>query len=409
MEKVAIQHSDQFYQRGLGLKKEVQGILKKDYYSNVVEFLRENDFAIAAGDLSLYLAQEFGFCYGVDRAVDYAYQTRERFPERRIFLTGEIIHNPHVNNRLIEMGVQFLSGQYSDGTTIDALLPEDVVILPAFGVSINQFQDLKKKKCVLVDTTCGSVLNVWKRVAFYAQNNYTSIIHGKYYHEETIATSSQALKYPGGKYLVVRNMEEADKVCRYILHGVDKRQFFSDFSKSISPNFDPDTDLVKIGVANQTTMLSSESLEIAEKFKQAIQKKFGTDRLDEYFQTFDTICSATQDRQDAVIKLVQREPLDLMLVIGGFNSSNTNHLADLTSKYTKTYHIDDPECLLNAGEIRHKKIRSDETVVTKNWLPAGSVKIGLTAGASTPNNKIGQVVGKVFAFRGKDVETIINR
>ncbi len=399
--------SSQFYQRGLGLKKEVQGILKKDYYSNVVEYLRANDFKIQDGDLTIHLAQEFGFCYGVDRAVDYAYQTREKFPDRRIFLTGEIIHNPHVNNRLIEMGVLFLSGQYSNGTTVTDLKAEDVVILPAFGVSIVEFQELKKQGCILVDTTCGSVLNVWKRVDYYAQNSYTSIIHGKYYHEETIATSSQALKYANGKYLIVRSMEEAQMVLDYVLNGGDKRKFMETFSEAMSPGFEPDRDLQKVGLANQTTMLSSESLAIAEELKKVFIKKFGVEKLDEHFQTFDTICSATQERQDAVINLVKKQKLDLMIVIGGFNSSNTNNLAEITSQHTTTYHIDDPESLLNKNKIRHKVIGGQEIETTENWLSEECLQIGMTAGASTPNNKIGEAIEKIMTFRNIDLERLM--
>jgi len=400
--------SPQFYQRGLGVKKEVQGILKKDYHSNLVEYLRGNNFKLKGGDLTIHLAKEFGFCYGVDRAVDYAYQTREKFPDRRIFLTGEIIHNPHVNNRLIEMGVLFLSGQYSSGTTIADLKGEDVVILPAFGVSIIEFQELKKRGCILVDTTCGSVLNVWKRVEYYAQNGYTSIIHGKYSHEETIATSSQALKYANGKYLIVRSMQEAQMVLDYILAGGDKKRFLDYFSKAVSPGFDPDRDLRKVGLANQTTMLSSESLAIAEELRKVFVKKFGGEKLNEHFQTFDTICSATQDRQDAVIDLVKKRKLNLMIVIGGFNSSNTNHLAEITSQHTTTYHIDDPESILNKNRIRHKLIGSEEIETTESWLPAGRLQIGITAGASTPNNKIGEAIEKIMTFRNIDLEQLMS-
>jgi len=413
-EDVALNESDesktlQFYQRGLGLKKEVAEILKRDYHSQLVEELRARNFQLQAGDVVIYLAKEFGFCYGVDRAVDYAYQTREKFPDRRIFLTGEIIHNPHVNNRLIEMGIQFLSGQYSNGVSIDDLQPHDVVILPAFGVSVTQFQELKKRGCILVDTTCGSVLNVWKRVEYYAQHGYTSIIHGKYYHEETIATSSQALKYADAKSLVVRNMEEAQFVCEYILRGGNKTNFMQRFAKAASPNFDPDRDLDKIGVANQTTMLSSESLAIAEELKKVMIEKFGAENLDKHFQNFDTICSATQERQDAVLEMVKKHDLDLMVVIGGYNSSNTNHLAVMASQYCKTFHIDDPACMLNGEQIRHKRIGSDEILTTSGWLPEGKLKIGMTAGASTPNNKIGEAIEKILSFRGVEIDQILRR
>jgi 4-hydroxy-3-methylbut-2-enyl diphosphate reductase len=400
--------ASQFFQKGLGLKKEVADILRRDYHSRLVEEIRARDYSLHVDDLTIYLAREFGFCYGVDRAVDYAYQTREKFPDRRIFLTGEIIHNPHVNRRLIEMGIQFLSGQYSDGVTFDDLQPEDVVILPAFGVSVGQFRELQKLGCILVDTTCGSVLNVWKRVEFYAKNGYTSIIHGKYFHEESIATSSQALKYPGGKYLIVRNMGEALIVCDYILNRGDKEKLMDQFAKAASPNFDPDRDLDKIGVANQTTMLSSESLAIADEFQKVMLKKFGAENLDAHFQNFDTICSATQERQDAVLEMVRKNKLDVMLVIGGYNSSNTNHLAVMASQHCPTFHIDDPSCMISADKIRHKQIGAAEIITTSNWLRDGSLKIGMTAGASTPNNKIGEALERLLTLRGVDVEAIFN-
>ncbi|MCI0695633.1 4-hydroxy-3-methylbut-2-enyl diphosphate reductase [candidate division KSB1 bacterium] len=394
--------STQYFQKGLGLKAVAQGLLERDYHSHIVDYLRRHDFTLRIADMEIHLAQEFGFCYGVDRAVEYAYQAREKFPDRRIFLTGEIIHNPHVNRRMIEMGIGFLSGQYSNGVSAENLAPEDVVILPAFGVTINEFKQLSAAGCILVDTTCGSVLNVWKRVEQYARDGFTSVIHGKYFHEETKATSSQATKYPGGHYLVVRNMEEAERVCDFILGKLSREELLAHFVKAISPGFDPDLHLQKIGVANQTTMLSSESLAIAERLKQAILSKYGAD--DAHFRNFDTICSATQDRQDAVMKLVTSHQLDLMLIVGGYNSSNTNHLAALASQYTRAYHIEDPRCLMSAELIRHKPFGQSEEVETRDWLAAGPVKIGLTAGASTPNNKIGETVVRLAELRGEKVE-----
>ncbi len=396
-----------FFQRGLGLKKEVQEILKREYYSDLVEYLRAHDFKLTMEGTTVHLAREFGFCYGVDRAVDYAYQTREKFPDRRIFLTGEIIHNPHVNQRMLDMGIEFLGGQYSNGTDHDDLSEADVVVLPAFGVSIQEYEGLKQRNCILVDTTCGSVLNVWKRVTYYARNGYTSIIHGKYFHEETIATSSQALKYPDGRYLVVRDMQEAQAVCEYVLAGGDKQAFLKRFENAVSDGFDPDLHLQKVGVANQTTMLSSESLAIADKLEAVMQKKHGSKNLDEHFLTFDTICSATQDRQDAVLDLVDKEKLDLMLVIGGFNSSNTNHLAVIAARHVPTYHIADPGCLLSSDEIKHKRIGSQEIVATTGWLPHGKAVIGITAGASTPNLRIGEAIEKILVYRGVDLNKVI--
>jgi len=395
--------SQQYYQKGLGLKKVAQELLEQDYHSNIVDYLRAHNFTLRLGDMDVHLAQEFGFCYGVDRAVEYAYQARAKFPARRIFLTGEIIHNPHVNRRMLEMNIGFLSGQYKNGGGVEGLSPEDVVILPAFGVTMPELQRLRAIGCILVDTTCGSVLNVWKRVEQYARDGFTSVIHGKYYHEETRATSSQATKL-GGAYLVIRDMSEAEKVGDFILGKLPRGEFLKRFACCISSGFDPDLHLQKIGVANQTTMLSSESLAIAEKLKQTMIAKHHAETIDQYFRTFDTICSATQDRQDAIIKLVTTQKLDIMLVIGGYNSSNTTHLAALANQYTKTYHLDDPRCLVNVEVIRHKPCGSNTEIESRDWLPAGPVTIGLTAGASTPNNKIGEAVSRLARLRGLEAE-----
>lgn len=395
--------ASQYFQKGLGLKTVAQGLLEQDYHSHIVDYLRAHDFMLRIADLEIHLAQEFGFCYGVDRAVEYAYQARAKFPERRIFLTGEIIHNPHVNRRMLEMGIGFLSGQYQNGG-FEKLTAADVVILPAFGVTMQEFNRLKALGCILVDTTCGSVLNVWKRVEQYARDGFTSVIHGKYHHEETQATSSQATKYPGGHYLVVRDMAETERVAAFILGQSAREEFLQTFAKSMSPGFKPELHLQKIGVANQTTMLSSESLAIAERLKQTMSAKYGADAVDQHFRTFDTICSATQDRQDAIVKLMTAHQLDMMLVIGGYNSSNTTHLAALAGQYTKTYHVDDPRCFTNVEVIRHKPYGRNEEIETRDWLPAGPLKIGLTAGASTPNNKIGEAVARLARLRGQEVE-----
>jgi 4-hydroxy-3-methylbut-2-enyl diphosphate reductase len=289
------------------------------------------------------------------------------------------------------MGVHFL-------TDYDALQRDDVVILPAFGATASQIETLKKKGCVLVDTICGSVLNVWKRVEGYAQEGFTAVIHGKYYHEETQATSSRVLGYPAGKYLVVLNMEETKIVCDYIRHGGEKEGFLKKFEKRVSPGFDPETDLAFVGVANQTTMLMSESLAIAEELKKALLDRYGAEAIGGHFRNFDTICSATEDRQNA-IKELQDKGLDLMLVVGGFNSSNTNHLAKMASSFLRAYHIEDADGILNDLEIRHKPFGSFETVLATGWLPSGPVKIGITSGASTPNQVLGEVVEKILSFR----------
>src|SRR6185295_1725560 len=259
------------FRKGLDLKHAVAGMLADNYHSDIVERIKAEDFTHRAGRLTVHLAREFGFCYGVDRAVDYAYQTRERFPDRAVFLTGEIIHNPHVNEKLRTMGIRFLSDA---GESLDALGPSDVVILPAFGVTVAMLASLDRRGCTLIDTTCGSVLNVWKNVRRYAEGGFTSIIHGKVWHEETQATASQAVQY-GGTYLVVFDRAETDVVCNYVRRGGDPAAFLERFRNATSPGFDPDVDLQRIGLANQTTMLMSESLEIGDMIRDSMLARYG--------------------------------------------------------------------------------------------------------------------------------------
>jgi 4-hydroxy-3-methylbut-2-enyl diphosphate reductase len=384
------------FRKGLDLKDAVAGQLAENYHSALVAAIKENDFRYRSGRLEIHLAREFGFCYGVDRAVDYAYQARTRFPNQTVFLTGEIIHNPHVNEKLRALGIRFLT---DPGETLDALGPDDVVILPAFGVTIAMLQTLSARGCTLVDTTCGSVLNVWKNVKRYAQDGATSIIHGKHWHEETQATASQATQYPAGHYLVVYDKTEAAVVCDYIRQGGDRTAFLARFEKAFSPGFDPDTHLGRIGLANQTTMLMSESIEIGEMFRDAMRDRHGETALAERYRAFDTICSATQDRQDAVIRLLADQTLDLMVVIGGYNSSNTCNLAHICAEHVPTYHIADPTCLVSPSTIRHKPVGESNEVEHEGWLPAGGpLRIGLTSGASTPDNLVERVVRTLDAF-----------
>ena len=380
------------FKKGLDLKQEVAPVLAGSYGSGFVATVKESDYQFTSGRLTVHLAREFGFCYGVDRAVDYAYQARHRFPDRQVFLTGEIIHNPHVNNELRARGVRFLSDA---GESLDRLAPEDVVILPAFGTTVELLEDLVGRGCTLVDTTCGSVLNVWKNVKRYAADGHTAVIHGKYWHEETRATASQALHSGGGAYLVVLDRAEAATVCDYIRHGGDASALLKRFEHAVSPGFDPDTHLQRVGCANQTTMLSSESLEIGEMFRQAMRDRHGDAQLAARFRTFDTICSATQDRQDAVIALLGERPINLMVVIGGYNSSNTCNLARICAEQRPTYHVADATGLVSTSAIRHKPIGGKHEIETTDWLPSGPVSIGLTSGASTPDNIVETVIRRL--------------
>ena len=400
-----------YFRKGFGLKADVQTELSADYDGRVVDALREHDYTLAVGDVTIRLAKEFGFCYGVERAVEYAYQTRRKFPDRRLRLVGEIIHNPHVNEKLRGMGIEILEPNADGQVDFSVIDPADVVILPAFGVSITAFEALRAIGCVLVDTTCGSVLNVWKRVEAYARDGYSALIHGKYYHEETRATASQVMKYPGGAYLIVRDMSEAREVCDYIEGRGSREAFMAKYAKAASPDFDPDVHLRRIGVANQTTMLAKESLAIGEEVGQAIARARGPEARAADFRTFDTICSATQERQDAVIALLE-EPLDVMVVIGGFNSSNTISLAALCAERVPTFHIEDAGGIDPEGGTVHFRAAGVKHVeeTRAGWLPADRpLRVGVTAGASTPNNKIGETVGRILATRGLVLDTAVGR
>jgi 4-hydroxy-3-methylbut-2-enyl diphosphate reductase len=396
------------------MRDEVQHLLDQDYRSEVVDTVRQNGNVLEAEGLLIRLAEEFGFCYGVDRAVDYAFQTREKFPERRIYITGDMIHNASMNDRLRNMGIEFLS-QGFDGRPdekFDSLGAEDVVLLPAFGAPLEWVRKLRERGCIVVDTTCGSVLSVWKRVTRYAQRGFTSIIHGKYYHEETKATASQTTKDGGnGKYLIVRNLKESAYVVDFILGRMSSKELKERLGHAMSAGFNPEEDLQKIGVANQTTMLMSETMAVGEKLRRAMAERYGEENLEEHFELFDTICSATQDRQDALFALLEY-PLDIAVIIGGYNSSNTNNLAIIASeRVPKSYHISSGECI--EGEcIRHKpagtSLDATQEVEELDWLAAeGEVRIGLTAGASTPNSQIGLAIGRILEARGLTPQEVL--
>ncbi|MFQ5529626.1 MAG: 4-hydroxy-3-methylbut-2-enyl diphosphate reductase [Gemmatimonadota bacterium] len=389
-----------YFRRGLGLRAEVKPVLESEYGSDLVAAIKESDYELRVGRLTFRMAHSLGFCYGVDRAVEYAYETCRKFPDHRVYLVGEIIHNPHVNRRLQDMGVTFLYPDEAGEFDFSDVTPDDVVVIPAFGVKLSDFEALRDIGCVLVDTTCGSVLHVWKRVEGYARDGFTAIVHGKFYHEETRATSSQVLRHPGGTYLVVRDMVDTQTVCDFIRGEVDSETLLAKFAGKCSEGFDPDIHLQRMGVANQTTMLASESLEIARMIGEAIRDRFGDEELTQRFRSFDTICSATQDRQDAVMELMH-EPPDLMIVVGGYNSSNTTHLAHLCSESARTFHIETDRSVDPAeGTISHRRVTDGEICVEENWLPPGDLSIGLTAGASTPDSLIGRTVERILRTEG---------
>lgn len=395
------EEEERYFRKGLGLRAEVREQVNSEFHSALVGRFREQGFRLVAGSTTFRLAREFGFCYGVERAVDYAYETLRRFPGRRIVLTGEIIHNPGVNKRLRELGLRFLGDPEVPGP--QALGPEDVVLLPAFGVTAPELVALRGRGAIVVDTTCGSVLNVWKNVERYARDGFTSLVHGKVSHEETRATVSRVLLTPGGHYLVVYDMAEARLVADTIRGGpqaLSREAFLARFAGACSPGFDPDLHLARIGVANQTTMLSSESLAIARLVGEALAARLGAEAARSAFRSFDTICSATQDRQDALRDLIEERP-GLLVVIGGYNSSNTGHLVEMAEGKVPAFHIEGPRCLLDARRILHKPVGRKDEVLAEGWLPQGPLTIGLTAGASTPDVVIGAVVERLLELRGE--------
>lgn len=388
------------------IMERVQAQVEQHYRSVVVEKLRASGNVLCAGGLTVRLAKQFGFCYGVERAIDLAYAARKVFQDKKLYILGEIIHNPEVNEQIRRMGIKTLTGEHPEAS-LDDVTAADAVIIPAFGADVSTMNRLKTIGCQLVDTTCGDVLSVWKRVTQYASDQITSIIHGKAWHEETKATSSRALANGPGHYLVVYNLEETDYVCDYIRRGGNKQDFLKKFHGAHSPGFDPDRDLQCIGLANQTTMLRSETEEVQRRLRQAMRDRFGDAELPRRYRFFDTICGATQERQDALGDLLQ-QPLDLMIVVGGYNSSNTSHLVEMSEKKCPTYFIKAASKIISDARIQHFDLHKQKEIETEGWLPARRpVSVGVTAGASCPNNLIEETIRRLFELRGVMLEDLL--
>jgi 4-hydroxy-3-methylbut-2-enyl diphosphate reductase len=376
----------------------VQEQVEQHYRSDIVDKVRRAGGIIEVGDTIVRLAKQFGFCYGVERAIDLAYAARNVFKDRRLFIVGEIIHNPEVNHQIASLGIKNLTGRNKQAEISD-LQPDDIVIVPAFGTELSMLQQIKERGCQIVDTTCGDVMSVWKRVRKYASEAVTSIIHGKAEHEETKATSSRALGDGKGHYLVVLTLADTDYVCNYIRRGGDKQAFLEKFRGGYSPGFDPDIHLRTVGVANQTTMLRGETEEVQRRIRQAIVDRDGADAAAQNFRFFDTICGATQERQDALRELLDIK-MDLLLVVGGYNSSNTSHLAEMGEEKLPTYFVLNASRLLSRNEIKHYNLPEKREVVSHFWLPPGPAVVGITAGASCPNNLIEETLIRLFELRG---------
>ncbi len=383
----------------------VQEQVESHYRSEVVERIRANGGAIRCGGLTIRLAKQFGFCYGVERAIDLAYAAAKVFEGKRLFILGEIIHNPEVNEQIRALGIQNIIGKDGEAS-VAGLTEEDVVIVPAFGTDTGTLARIKEAGCQIVDTTCGDVMSVWKRVRQNATEDITSIIHGKAQHEETKATASRALKDGKGHYLVVLTLAETDAVCDYIRHGGDKAAFLERFKGAYSDGFDPDLHLRRIGVANQTTMLRGETEEVQRRVDAAIRDRDGAERAKENFRFFDTICGATQERQDALRQMLS-EPLDTLIVVGGYNSSNTSHLAEIGEEKLPTFFIRNAGRMETAEAIRHYDLHLKHEIVSPGWLPPLPAVIGITAGASCPNNLIEETVLRLFALYGMEREAVL--
>ena len=400
-------HSRKINLRRPEVMEAVQAQVLSHYRSQLVERIRDKGHVLSAdGLLTIKLAKEFGFCYGVERAIDLAYAARQHYPAPHpIYLLGEIIHNPEVNDQIQKMGIQIIPPKPGE-KELSRLKTDDVVIIPAFGTEVGTRKRLETMGCILVDTTCGDVMSVWKRVRQYSKETVSSIIHGKAKHEETKATTSQATAYGTGHYLVVYNLDETDYVCGYIVNGGDKSEFMERFKGACSSGFDPDVHLDAVGVANQTTMLRGETEEVQRRIKDAMARKYGAGEVDKHFRFFDTICGATQDRQDALEKLL-REPMDLLLVIGGYNSSNTSHLAEMGEAKLPTFFIKNANMMESENLIRHYNLHLHKEVQTRDWLPLGKITVGITAGASCPNNLIEDAIRRLFQLRGISVHELL--
>ena len=387
--KHAIQHSGRYNRRGFESPTKRAKTLGQSYQSELIASIRENNFTFQEGRLKIQLAKSFGFCWGVERAVAMAYETRRHYPKETIWMTNEIIHNPSVNNHLSRMNVKIISAK-NGIKDFSEVSHGDVVILPAFGATVQEMQLLHEKECHIIDTTCPWVSKVWHSVEKHKKHTFTSIIHGKYKHEETLATTSFA-----GTYLVVFDLAEAEYVSNYILGNVNKDEFMKKFSKACSSGFDPDIHLERIGVANQTTMLKSETEEIGKLFENTMLKKYGPSNINDHFLAFNTICDATEERQDAMFSLVD-EDLDILVVIGGFNSSNTTHLQEIAiTNNIESFHIDTPDRIsVQNNSICHKPLESD-LVLKKDFLPSGPITVGITSGASTPDKVVADVIEKL--------------
>jgi 4-hydroxy-3-methylbut-2-en-1-yl diphosphate reductase len=383
--------------------RKIQDPRKKDNTPTLLDF----------GPVQFYIARYFGFCYGVENAIEISFKAVAENPNKRIFLLSQMIHNPLVNQDLLERGVQFL--QDTNGQQLisfDTLTPEDVVIIPAFGAPLKTEAILKEKGVNITNynTTCPFVERVWKKSEQIGKEKYTIIIHGKSSHEETKATFSRSDK--DSKAIVIKDLQEAEILAKFIKKELNQAEFEQAFKGKCSDNFDIDHDLNRIGVINQTTMLASETQGIADYFKQVMLQQYGEADLKNHFaDTRDTLCYATNENQDATYGLLATDA-DIAIVVGGYNSSNTSHLVELLERKFKTFFISGPEEIISDLEIHHFDYHHQQHITTFNFLPEKeNLKIIVTSGASCPDSLLDEVMKKLLSYKEntKTVEEVLEQ
>jgi len=405
-DRLAFMKNPQYHRKGFkDVRPQVESTMEEQYKADLVEDLKTNNYKVEKDGVTMYLAKDFGFCWGVERSIALAYEAVEHYPDKKLHITNELIHNPEVNDALTEMKVNLIEKESTTGTKDFSPVEEgDVVILPAFGASYEEMEMLDKKNVEVVDTTCPWVSKVWNAIDKHQRKGLTSIIHGKYAHEETLATTSFA-----EDYICVKNMDEAQMVVDYMQKGdantaSDKEAFLKYFEKAVSEGFDPDVMLNKVGLANQTTMYKKETKAIGQLFQKALMKIHGPSKVDEHYMEFDTICDATQERQDAVTELVENASdlgLDFILVVGGWDSSNTAHLLEIPHNAgVRSFHINRADCIGADNTITHRTV--DGEIVTETFLTTDSDKdivMGVTSGASTPDGSVQDALGQIFLLK----------
>ena len=375
------------------------------YKSPLIEQLRAAGGRLEVGRVTVRAARSFGFCWGVDRAVAMVWDALAQYPDRRIWLLDQIIHNPHVNADFKRKGVHFVRGPFSDPGGGEPRA-RDVVVIPAFSATVEDMQRLGETGCTIVDTTCPWVIKPHKRTLSYVKDGFTTVIHGLVHHEETRASCS-LIASRGGRYVVVADRPQAQLVCDVISGAAPGARLEAELpAGALSEGFDPARDLARIGTINQTTMLASETREIERLIRTAIAARDGEEGARASFRELNTICRATQENQDAVGELAGGDRLDLMVVVGGYDSSNTRNLTRVGAGRFPSYHVTGPDSL-SAEAIIHRDPASDAIVVSRDWLPAGPVTVGFTAGASTPDTLLGATIRSVLAAAGAPLQAVV--